>query len=331
MSAPIEIVDFLTESGVFSAGARLTSEALLGGVSSDIWVVSDGTRPVVVKTPLESLKVEADWHAPVERSNSEADWLEVVGGLLPGTCPEVLAYDRERHLLALAYLDPERHRLWKTDLMAGEVDAGFAAMVGDRVGAIHRFTATDQALPSRFATDDLFRTLRIEPYFGATARVWPDLAAALCGIAEDTLNHKHTLVHGDVSPKNILVGPAGPVILDAETAWWGDPAFDVAFCLNHLLLKTLLDEPPTGALIVAAHALMAGYRRHVDWEPRADLERRVVRLLPALMLARVDGQSPVEYLAGPDRDVVRAFASQWVIDPGDELITLTNAWKAALA
>ena len=86
----------------------------------------------------------------------------------------------------------------------------------------------------------IFHDIRLEPYLVATAGGHPDRAdgAAAAG-ARSRPRPGAALVHGDVSPKNILVGPAGPVFLDAECAWYGDPAFDLAFCLNHLLLKCL--------------------------------------------------------------------------------------------
>ena len=43
-------------------------------------------------------------------------------------------------------------------------------------------------------------------------------------LAATTAATKRVLVHGDFSPKNLLAGAGGPVILDAECAWYGDPA-----------------------------------------------------------------------------------------------------------
>jgi aminoglycoside phosphotransferase (APT) family kinase protein len=104
------------------------------------------------------------------------------------------------------------------------------------------------------------------------------------------------LVHGDFSPKNLLIGPAGPVILDAECAWYGDPAFDLAFVLNHLLLKGVWRPQWRARYVTAFAALADAYLGHVRWEPRDAVEARTAALLPGLMLARIDGKSPVEYL-----------------------------------
>ena len=331
MSAPSAVLEFLTRSGVFPAGATLVAEPLSGGVSSQIWHVHDLRQHAVVKTPLEELNVAGEWHAPLSRNDAEADWLETVGRLVPGACPEVLAHDRDQHLLALSYLDPARHRVWKDDLLRGQVDLAFAGQVGYRLGAVHRLTAQHPLLAERFATDELFEALRIEPYFRSLALPHPDLAEAIDEVVAEAMTTRTTLVHGDVSPKNILVGPDGPVILDAETARWGDPAFDVAFCINHLLLKSMRPGAPRDALVDAAHLLLAGYLDHVEPAERAPLERRVARLLPPLMLARVDGRSPVEYLDRPAADVVRGFTRGRILTPDEQLLELTTAWKVAVA
>jgi Ser/Thr protein kinase RdoA (MazF antagonist) len=130
-----------------------------------------------------------------------------------------------------------------------------------------------------------------------------------------TQSHKCSLVHGDVSPKNILVDPAGrPVLLDAECAWWGDPAFDLAFCLNHLLLKCLWTPSAREGFGRCFDALAAAYLARVDWEEPAALESRAAALLPGLLLARVDGKSPVEYLgAEAQRETVRRCARQLLL------------------
>ena len=139
-------------------------------------------------------------------------------------------------------------------------------------------------------------------------------------------------MHGDVSPKNILRGPDGPVFLDAECAWWGDPAFDLAFCLNHLLLKCLWTPAATPGFLACFDALAAAYLAGVTWEPPAALEARAAHLLPGLFLARVDGKSPVEYItAEPDKDRVRRVAARCLPHPVETLGDVRQAWTKELA
>ena len=170
--------------------------------------------------------------------------------------------------------------------------------------------AGDEATAAAFATDAIFHAIRLEPYLLATAERHKDLAPVLTGLAEVTAGRRETLVHGDVSPKNILVGPKGPVFLDAECAWYGDPAFDIAFCLNHMLLKSVWKPRHEPAYIACFRALVEGYG------PDAGLDGRAARLLPGLLLARIDGKSPVEYLAREDEKArPRAFARRLLQRP----------------
>ena len=223
-------------------------------------------------------------------------------------------------------------------IRCGRRSSGGASPPGRRLapsaGAWRRCTPPRRgrdAVRARFSTDGIFHAIRLEPYLVATGRRHPDLAPALDALVARTAATKHTLVHGDVSPKNILVGPRGPIFLDAECAWYGDPAFDLAFCLNHLLLKCLWTPAATTGFLACFDALAAVYLDGVRWEPRAALERRAAHLLPGLLLARVDGKSPVEYLtAEADRDLVRRTARPLILAPTDTLSGVRSIWASAL-
>jgi Ser/Thr protein kinase RdoA (MazF antagonist) len=211
--------------------------------------------------------------------------------------------------------------------MQGRIDPGTARDVGDVFGRIHAATADRVDIASRFATDALFHAIRLDPYLLTAARAHPDVAEPLRELVRVTAGTKRVLVHGDASPKNILVGPKGPVIVDAECAWYGDPAFDVAFLLNHLVLKSALHPERRLRLRAAGDALVEGYRAHVRWEPWDEVEARIAGLLPGLMLARVDGKSPVEYLVGhPGSGIVRAFARDRLLHPSRSLSAVLDAF-----
>ena len=303
---------------------------LAGGVSSDIFKVEAGARVFVVKRALARLRTTDRWEAPTSRNRHEADWLETVARLLPGAAPAVLARDDGAGLFAMEYFDPRSFPVWKERLRDGEVDLGFAAEVGRRLAAIHAGTAGDTAVAARFATDSIFHAIRLEPYFEAAARRHPDAGEVLLSLSRRTLAAKVALVHGDVSPKNILVGRDGPVFLDAECAWYGDPAFDLAFCLNHLLLKCLWNRAAAPRLLAAFDSLAASYLDGVTWESRDTAERRTAALLPALLLARVDGKSPVEYLDEPGRSLTREAALSMIRQPVRSLSAIAAAWAAKL-
>jgi aminoglycoside phosphotransferase (APT) family kinase protein len=200
------------------------------------------------------------------------------------------------------------------------------------LGSIHAATASNPSLASRFPTDAIFHDIRLEPYLIHTGRAHPDLAVRMAELTQTTSVTKRALVHGDVSPKNILCGPDGPVFLDAECAWWGDPAFDLAFCLNHLMLKCLWVPARRASLLDSFAALAAAYLPFVAWEPPALFEARAAHLLPALFLARVDGKSPVEYVTlDSQREQVRSAARRMLADKLDCLTAVLRIWKEEMA
>jgi aminoglycoside phosphotransferase (APT) family kinase protein len=323
-----EIVAILTRCGLVPPGAPPRLVPLTGGVASDIWKVEIGDRTLVVKRALPKLRVAADWHAPVSRNAAEADWLRIARRVAPGAVPDVLMQDTASGLFAMTYYPPEQFPVWKAELHAGRVDVDFAARVGRTIARIHAATAGDAEIARHFDNDATFHAIRLEPYLEATAARHPDIADALYALSRATLSRHQALVHGDVSPKNILVGPDGPIFLDAECAWYGDPAFDLAFCLNHLLLKCLWTPAATEKFLAAFDALQAGYFEVIS---DSKLEARTAALLPALFLARVDGKSPVEYItAEADRERVRKFAVPLVRAPFAELQAIRNAWAQSL-
>ena len=322
-----DIRAFLERAGLVLPGDVVRFEPLAGGVSSDIWLVRAGSSEFCVKRALDRLRVAADWRADVARNASEVRWLTDVAGLDSDLVPAVLASDPSVGAFAMEYLPPDRYEPWKAQLARGCVIPETASTVGRQLASIAcRFRESGTAA-GNFDTGASFHDLRIEPYLLATARAHPDLAPVFEALAERTARTKLTVVHGGVSPKNILLGARGPVFLDAECAWFGDPAFDLAFCLNHLMLKTLW-VPVAHELLASFDAMAAAYFAGVDWEPAAALEQRAAHLLPALFLARVDGKSPVEYLTdGRSKDAVRSFARSMLAHPLDTLGGVRRAWS----
>jgi len=323
-----DLDDFLTRNGLAAASMARRWTPLTGGVSSDIWRVDlDDGRTLCVKRALAQLKVAAEWLAPVTRNAFEWAWIRFASQILPDAVPQPLAHDEAAGLFAMGFLEPDRHPVWKQQLLAGQVDSPTSAAVGCSLGLLHQASAHRADLAKAFDTCESFHALRLEPYLLATGRRHPDLAARLAALAEITAARHIALVHGDVSPKNILVGPNGPVLLDAECAWYGDPAFDIAFCLNHLLLKRLPRPDRASELHCAFIAFVQAYFEAVSFEARADLEARAAQLLPALFLARVDGKSPAEYLTQEDdRESVRTFARHFITTPPATLQEIASSW-----
>ena len=317
------MLGFLREARLAAPGEVPRAVALPGGVSSDIWRVDLASGRLCVKGALPRLRVTQVWEAPVERNRYEYEWLKIAGAAAPGAAPRVFA---ERNgLFAMEYLDLP---VWKSELHAGRADPAFATKVGAALAAIHAATAGREEIARQFPTDDIFYAIRLEPYLVSTGMKHPALRPHLEQLVERTAKTKLCLVHGDVSPKNILVSPRGPVFLDAECAWYGDPAFDLAFCLNHLLLKCLWVPPAALRFLQCFGFLHQSYLKGVTWEVPADLEKRTAALLPGLLLARVDGKSPVEYLTSEaDKDRVRDFSRMFLAKPSATLSGIAQAWQ----
>jgi len=325
------ILEFLRATGLAQANEIPAAEPLTGGVSSDIWKVQLAERTVCVKRALPRLRVKQLWEAPVGRNRFERLWMETAAGIVPGIAPKVIASD-ESGIFAMEYLDPAGHPLWKAELAEGRASPAFAARTGEALVRIHAGTASRSDIAARFATDESFLAIRLDPYLLATARVHTALAPRLEELAAITAGNRLALVHGDVSPKNILAGPNGPILLDAECAWYGDPAFDVAFCLNHLLLKCLWVPAATERFLKCFDSFADAYLSGVAWELPDELEARAAALLPGLLLARVDGKSPVEYLTDErDKDKVREAAADLLLNPVIHLADVRNRWRRCLA
>lgn len=285
---------------------------LTGGVASDIAVVDVRGRRICAKFALEKLRVAIDWQAPPDRSAAEYAWLEVAGRAVPGCAPAVYGHDTDANGFAMEFIHGDDVYLWKEALLSGEPSRNEGHKLGEVLGTLHALTAQSSFDRAPFENQADFYALRLEPYLAFVASVHTALATPLRRLIASLQHNDRVLVHGDVSPKNLLFRGGQPVFLDAECATMGDPSFDVSFCLNHLLLKAFHMPDRVEVLRQEGKNLWAAHAAHVTWEDTAALEARICRLLPALMLARVDGKSPVEYLSEPASDRIRDFATRMI-------------------
>jgi aminoglycoside phosphotransferase (APT) family kinase protein len=325
---PAELARMLVELKLAESDEQPAAVLLSGGVSSSIFRVSLRRGDYCVKQALPKLKVAKDWYAPVDRIFAEADWLQTVSAIVPRQVPEVIAVDRRRGAFVMNYLAPARYANWKAELLAGRTSVAAGAQMGDLLGRCHAATARNPVFAKRFAHDANFYALRLEPYLVETARQHGDLAPRLSALIEATQTHKLAVIHGDVSPKNVLLGPDGVVLLDAECAWYGDPAFDLSFLLNHQLLKAVHRPLNVTGYFAIFEAIVSAYRAHVHWEEVAGFEERAAALLPGLLLARIDGKSPVEYLDAKARERVREVGRQLIAARPTRLIDIAAAVRA---
>ena len=374
-----EIGRYLAARGALDSEAVVSVEALGGGVSNIVLMVTTPAQCMVLKQALPELRVEAYWPSRIDRALREAEALRVVAGYLPsGAVPEVHFIDEENFIYGMSCA-PESATLWKEDLLSGRVDVPVAVGAGRMLAQMHAIQ--DPAVKQQFVDDEVFWQLRLDPYYNSTADKHPSLRPVFDHAIAQMKARKMALVHGDYSPKNMFVlreelrsrsglslggaekidsrlrgndgesgPPDGPVggndgghveprtgaqvpaanagckpalpeaiepalpeeavcaphedggrdqsllLLDFEVVHWGDPAFDLAFCVNHLLIKSIVNAHVQKEYFQAVSALLAGYRDDltgVDW---TELQAETLRQLGCLMLARIDGKSPVEYI-----------------------------------
>lgn len=304
---------------------------LTGGVSSDVFLVEDGERQFVVKQALAKLKVQDLWQADISRNRTEYEYLNFVGRILPDAVPKVFAAGQG--YFTMEYLG-EGFANWKQMLLAGQCDVADATQAGGALGTIHRVSAGNAEAARIFDTTKNFHQLRTDPYLVTTGQRHPELREYFERETFRLESTRECLVHGDYSPKNILIGNGRQVILDCEVAWYGDPAFDLGFLLNHFLLKSLHHAPvDVGMNVLAEHAIREYFaERRLAAQKQDELDRRTAHLLLLLLLARIDGKSPAEYLRSDEKkDFVRKFVTHTLAAPDLTLSELSRRWFTALA
>jgi 5-methylthioribose kinase len=326
------MIDLLRRDGqVVDPQARLVP--LSGGVSSEIYLVEDGSDKFVVKRALPKLKVKDSWFADVNRNRNEAAYLSYVASFRPQNVPRLRYVNEDHGYFCMEYLG-EDCRNWKQLMLDGQCDLDVAAAAGDFLGTVHAHSSQDPVAAETFSNLHNFEQLRIEPYLLATARHHPALKNVIEAEAERLRSQREVLTHGDFSPKNILVGENGIYVTDCEVAWYGDAAFDVAFLLNHLFLKSLVRPSQGDQLRIMVDQAWDSYvsarfaeRKSAE---KAGIEKIIPRLLVLLLLARVDGKSPVEYLTAEQRGYVRAFVTSRLSSKQMTMSSLRAEWFGAL-
>jgi hypothetical protein len=319
-----EIIAYLRHRGL-TPDSTVTVERLSGGVSNDVLAVSGAGVELVVKRALRRLRVAEEWLADPERVLVEGEALRVAAGLQPDRVPPVLDIDRDAYVIVIGRAERGAYE-WKTDLLAGRVDLLVAGRLGTVLGRWHAGTAGDPEIQRRFGGIEAFDQLRIDPFYGWVSSQHPDLTPAIAATVVEMLARPSCLVHGDFSPKNVLLGPATTWVIDWEVAHYGDPAFDVAFLLTHLICKSLHRPAATTDYRAAADTFVERYLATtgsaVAWD-----ESHVAAQTACLVLARIDGKSPAAYLDRAAQARGRQLARSWI---GGGITSLDDMWGALL-
>jgi len=270
---------------------------------------------VVLKQSLGKLRVEQEWLSERSRIFREAAALRLLDRLLPaGSVPQVLREDRENYILVMSAALPDA-KMWKSLLFEGSISTATAGRIGSILGTMIARTWKSAECESLFGDHTVFDQLRIDPYYRSTALRHPGLAKHFERLIATSKHRRVSLVHGDWSPKNFLVCGDNVMAIDFEVIHFGDPSFDAAFLLNHLLLKSyrfpLWREGFQSAAREFWRMLMEFVPRECDWFERATIEH-----LGCLLLARIDGKSPAEYIADEGlKETIRQAARSIIVNP----------------
>lgn len=314
-------VAYLRDARVLAAAERAHVTRLAGGVSNIVLLVESANRRLVLKQSLPQLRVSETWLATTERTVNEAQAIALVHSRTPQAVPEVLHTDAYHHAVVISAA-PQHWTDWKQHLMAGVVSPQVGRVLGDLLGRWHTELDMQDACEAGLLDPTAFDQLRIDPYYRASAHASSTFASAMLTAADELTSARSSLVHGDFSPKNVLVGEKDQVcVIDFEVAHWGNPIFDVAFLISHLAIKTVHIPQNQYMLYCTAEQFWSAYQARVpgEFQPETQLARHVA----ALMVARVLGKSPVDYLTPSEQQSVLRCAEAMFASNGP---TISGLW-----
>jgi 5-methylthioribose kinase len=326
-----ELLEYLKQTDKIAQDEEPKVTVLEGGVSNKTVLLGRETEAWVIKQALPKLRVKTEWLADPARIHREALGLRYLCQFMPNHVPQFMFEDVEHHILVMSAV-PKPHENWKKVLLSGDILQHHVKAFGELLGQLHRQAYERRKDFAEFFTDTtFFESLRLEPYYLYTASQVPEAAAFLETLVEETQQQKTTLVHGDYSPKNILLYQDHMVLLDYEVIHWGDPAFDVGFGMTHLLSKAHYLEEQRSTFLNASWVFWKSYSRLVKELPWSrGLEARAVRHTLACMLARVRGRSPLEYLDESHRQRQEEIVLRLMSQPPLTFNDLTSEFEKGL-
>jgi len=324
---------YLRDAGHIAPDEPVDVRELPGGVSSMALYVSRlgnrgqgrGANDFVLKQSREKLRVADPWYSPVERNRREIDVLKIChqlvadqsGGSQQVTVPAIEFEDAENFAFAMTAA-PADHQVWKSVLLSGNMSTDIAAACGRLLASLHGKTWRSATVQQQIGDRGFFDSLRVDPYYRHVARKHADLSDAIGSLIGSLDQNLLCLVHGDFSPKNLLVYDGGLMMVDFEVGHFGDPAFDLGFFVSHLALKAVhlatKQQPDFSLCIAFWNAYSDTIGQYISSNEHADLERRGVWNFAACGLSRIDGKSKVEYLSEPHRQLVREVTRNLILN-----------------
>jgi aminoglycoside phosphotransferase (APT) family kinase protein len=311
------VLDYLRQRGWID-NAPAYADVLSGGVSNQVVRITTSQRCFVLKQSRPQLRTRDAWFSDLDRIYREQEVMQALHPFLPGVVPKVLYVDRPNYVYAMSHA-PLAAKVWKTELLDGQIDLDLGKKVGQALGRIHQVSAQNAKGFEAFRDHNVYVQLRVDPFYRRVQERRPECAAAIEPIIQDMLTLKEALCHGDYTPKNILVHGSSFTLVDYETAHLGDPTMDLGLFLTHLTLKAVRAPSRSAELIALMRAFWQSYCGVVRFCARQELERRGVRHLCVCLLARIDGTSPVDYLPEEaKRELVRQLGRAILLDHAEK-------------
>ena len=301
---PEHLGKYLEENGYLLQQDILSSEVLRGGVSNrTVLLRRSNGNDWVIKQALPRLRVQDEWFSEPARIHHEAEGIRILEGLTPaGTIVPLVFEDNVNHIVAMEAVESP-HSNWKTELLLGRLDEKIVQQFAQCLALIHvNFDETAYPKDGVLRDRRFFHALRLEAYYRRTAERVEDVRPFFRDLERETLSRQWTFVHGDFSPKNVLIHEGTIVLLDHEVAHIGDPAFDIGFAMTHFLSKANHISEYREAFRQLAHRFWIVYEKGVkgaEWA--GPVEQAAVRHTLGCLLARVAGRSPLEYLSEEER------------------------------
>ena len=308
------VLTYLIEKKIISASDQAEVEVLTGGVSNVVLAITTKNQKMVLKQALAELMVAQKWEADQRRAIVEANAIALFHKLSPDQVPNLVFLDPERFILILDRV-PVGSTVWKSDLLDGVINPDIAEVLGTTLAQWHNFGEKDKEARMQFMEDSLFEQLRIDPFYRFVAAKNEALKPVISRLINELEGDKTTIVHGDFSPKNIMVGMDDQVyILDFEVTHVGNPVFDLAFLLAHLLCKKFRTDEPLEEKLLGASA-----ERFINaYEVIRPIDSSLSLHTALIALARVEGKSPVNYLDSSKQSALVSYTKD-ILGKGEEI------------
>ncbi|MEI6551768.1 MAG: aminoglycoside phosphotransferase family protein [Actinomycetes bacterium] len=308
------VVAYLFEKGIFARDEEITVEVLTGGVSNTVLAISTASKNLVLKQALPALKVAELWEADPRRAIVEADALELFHSLNPEIVPKLVFVDPIRFVVIMERVSLTS-RVWKSDLLEGIYRPQVARTLGATLSQWHNYGVSNPAAHKKFMEDTLFDQLRIDPFYRFVAAKNLELQDSIRSLIAELENNKSTIVHGDFSPKNFMVTDNDHVyVLDFEVMHVGNPVFDLAFILAHLLCK-FFHAPNASEAAELSNIAKTFLDAYLE---QSQISETLVLHTALIALARVEGKSPVNYLSKSEQEMIQLLTKKVLLDQKTE-------------